>query len=194
MRDETFTRCFGSGEALYENYHDHEWGVPVHDERELFERLCLEAFQCGLSWGLVLRRREGMSDALAGFDAETLARFGPPDVERLLHDDRMLKNRLKIEAVIHNAQVLLDLHEGGDSLEQVMWSHRPVTHARPASFADMPSQTLESQALTADLKRLGFKFVGPVTMYATMQAIGIVNDHLVGCPAGDVIEQKGAAS
>jgi len=172
---------------MYEEYHDHEWGVPIHDERELFERLVLEAFQCGLSWSLVLKRREGMRAALDGFDEHAIAAYGPDDVERLLRDDRMLKNRRKIEAIVRNARAVAALHEAGGTLEQVLWAAKPATHERPASDGQMAVSSPQAEALARELKGLGFSFVGPVTMYATMQAIGVVNDHIVGCPAGDAL-------
>ena len=190
MGDERTTfRCFGTGDPLSEAYHDQEWGVPIHDEDELFERLVLEGFQCGLSWSLVLRRREGLRDALAGFDPSVLANWGDDEIERLLTDERVIRNRNKIRAAVSNSRALLALHEAGGRLGELIWSARPETHERPQTFAEMAATTPQSDALARSLKRAGFRFVGPTTMYATMQAVGVVNDHLVGCPAGDDIER-----
>ena len=192
MGDEnTIFRCFGTGDPLSETYHDHEWGVPIHDEGELFERLVLEGFQCGLSWSLILRRREGLRGALAGFAPSVLAKWGDEDVERLLSDERVIRNRNKIRAALGNARALLKLHESGGRLGDLIWSSRPEAHQRPRTFAEMPATTRQAEDLARALKKAGFRFVGPTTMYATMQAVGVVNDHLVGCPAGDAIELSG---
>ena len=181
-------RCFGTGNPLYEAYHDQEWGRPVVGETALLERLALEAFQCGLSWSLVLRRRPGLREALAGFDPGALAAYDATDVERLMTDARVIRNRRKIEAAIANARATVALHDAGRTLAELIESHRPAVHARPRTFDDMPANTPESKALAKDLVKAGFRFVGPTTVYATMQAIGLVNDHLVGCPAGDEID------
>ncbi len=183
-------RCFGTGDPLYEDYHDHEWGVPVRGERDLFERVVLEGFQCGLSWSTVLRRRDALREAYAGFEPEILVSWGERDVERLLTDSRVLKNRRKIESVITNARTLVALHEAGDTLERLVWSFVPASHERPASPAEMPSRSPEGDALAKALKQAGFRFVGPTTAHATLQAIGVVNDHAVGCLAGDAIEAR----
>ena len=191
MGDENTTpaRCFGTGDPLTEAYHDHEWGVPIRDDGELFERVVLEGFQCGLSWSLILRRRDGLREAFAGFDPSVLASWGDDDVERLLTDERVIRNRNKIRAAVLNARALLALHEAGERLGELIWSARPSAHARPHTFAEMPSTTPQAEALARDLKRRGFRFVGPTTVYAAMQAVGVVNDHLVGCPAGDAIDR-----
>lgn len=177
-------RCFGTGDPLMEAYHDAEWGRPVHDERGLFERIALEGFQSGLSWAIVLRKRPGFRAAFARFDAPSVARFGDDDVARLLADAGIVRNRLKIEATIHNARALVALHEAGRTLDGVLWSHAPTApRQRPATWADVPATSPESVALARELKALGFRFVGPTTAYAAMQACGVVDDHLVGCPA-----------
>jgi len=181
-------RCFGTGNPLYEEYHDQEWGRPVVGEAALLERLVLEAFQCGLSWSLVLRRRAELREAFACFDPVLLAAYDDVDVERLMTDTRVIRNRRKIEAAIANARATVALHDAGRTLAELIESHRPAVHARPRTFDDMPANTPESKALAKDLVKAGFRFVGPTTVYATMQAIGLVNDHLVGCPAGDEID------
>jgi len=184
-------RCFGSGDPLYETYHDDEWGVPVHGERELFERVVLEGFQCGLSWSIVLKRRDGLREAYAGFDPEVLATWGDDDVERLMTDDRVFKNRQKIRSAITNARALLSLHNDGQTLDDLVWSLRPQIHDRPVTFDDVQTRSPEGDDLARRLKRAGFTFVGPVTAHATLQAVGVFNDHLVDCPAGDAIAALG---
>jgi DNA-3-methyladenine glycosylase I len=178
------TRCFGDGDPLYERYHDEEWGRPVTDERGLFERMSLEAFQSGLSWATILRKREHFRAAFADFDPEAVARFGDDDVARLLADAGIVRNRAKIEATIANARATVALHADGRSLHELIWErHRPAPRAAPPeSFADVPTQVPESVALAKELKRRGFRFVGPTTLYALMQATGVVDDHLAGCP------------
>ena len=183
-------RCFGDGDPQMAAYHDEEWGRPVLGETALFERLCLEAMQSGLSWSIVLRRREGMRDAFAGFEPEALARFGEADVERLLGDARVIRNRRKIEAVIGNARAMLDLREQGRPLDELVWSFRPEPAAAPESWQDVPASTEASKALAKELKRAGFVFVGPTTAYATMQAAGLVNDHLAACPVRASVEDE----
>ncbi|MCB2176000.1 MAG: DNA-3-methyladenine glycosylase I [Actinomycetales bacterium] len=178
-------RCFGDGDPLYERYHDTEWGVPVHGEHELFERVCLEAFQSGLAWITILRKRESFRAAFAGFDPERVAAFDRADVERLLADAGIVRNRAKIDATIANARAVLALRDAGRTLSDLVWSHAPaerVREPRAATFAEVPAATPESTALAKELKRAGFRFVGPTTAYATMQACGLVDDHLAGCP------------
>lgn len=177
-------RCFGDGDPLYERYHDDEWGRPVHGEVELYERFALEAFQSGLAWITVLRKRETFRAAFAGFDPEVVAEYGEDDVARLLADPGIVRNRLKVEAAIHNARALLDLHAAGRTLDELVWSHAPAVRVpvpRPTTFAEVPAQTPESVALAKALKAAGFRFVGPTTAYAAMQACGLVDDHLAGC-------------
>jgi DNA-3-methyladenine glycosylase I len=176
-------RCFGDGDPLYERYHDEEWGRPVGDERGLFERLSLEAFQSGLAWITILRKRDAFRTAFANFEPDAVARFGAADVERLLGDPGIVRNRAKIEATIANARATVALRAAGTPLAELIAAHRPAPRPAPESFADVPSQTPETVALARELKRRGFRFVGPTTLYALMQACGLVNDHLAGCPA-----------
>jgi DNA-3-methyladenine glycosylase I len=176
-------RCFGDGDPLYERYHDEEWGAPVRDDGLLFERLSLEAFQSGLAWITILRKREGFRHAFEGFDPAIVARFDEHDVERLLGDAGIVRNRAKIEATIANARALLALHEANETLTDLVWRHAPTDpREAAASLADLPASTPESTALARELRRRGFRFVGPTTAYASMQACGVVNDHLAGCP------------
>lgn len=175
-------RCFGTGDPLMEAYHDEEWGRPVHDEEALFERIALEGFQSGLSWAIVLRKRPGFRAAFAGFDPAAVAGFGDDDVARLLADPGIVRNGAKIAATIQNARALVGLHEAGRTLDEVLWGHRPESaRPRPATWADVPATSPESVALAKELKSLGFRFVGPTTAYASMQACGVVDDHLAGC-------------
>jgi len=177
-------RCFGDGDPLYAAYHDDEWGLPVTDEHGLYERLCLESFQSGLSWLVILRKRPRFRETLAGFDPEVVARFGEADVQRLLLDAGIVRNRAKIEATIANARATLALRNGPRDLVELVWEHRPsrgIGHPVPASLRDVPAHVPESAALAKALKREGFRFLGPTTVYATMQACGLVNDHVAGC-------------
>jgi DNA-3-methyladenine glycosylase I len=182
--DDGELRCFGADDPLYRAYHDEEWGRPVLDERGLYERISLEAFQSGLAWITILRKRDNFRAAFDGFDPERVARYGSDDVARLLADAGIVRNRLKVEAAIANARAVLDLRDAGTPLPQVVWAHRadPARPA-PASFGELPAVTPESTALAKTLKRHGFRFVGPTTAYAAMQACGLVNDHLAGCVA-----------
>jgi len=177
-------RCFGDGDPLYERYHDEEWGVPVRDERGLYERISLEAFQSGLAWITILRKRDNFRAAFDAFDPEVVARYGPDDVARLLADVGIVRNRLKVEATIANARAVLDLRDAGTPLPEVVWAHRPdPARPAPAGWGDVAPLTPESTALAKTLKKHGFRFVGPTTAYASMQACGLVNDHLAGCIA-----------
>jgi DNA-3-methyladenine glycosylase I len=189
----TVVRCFGSGDPLYEAYHDDEWGRPVRDERGLFERISLEAFQSGLSWLTILRKREAFRAAFAGFDPEAVARFGKRDVARLLADAGIVRNRLKVEATIANAKATVALRETGRPLDELVWSFVPAPRPAAARLADLPAVTPESTALAKELKRHGFRFVGPTTAYASMQACGLVNDHIAGCVARAATERAQAA-
>lgn len=169
--------CLG-GSAEYLAYHDEEWGRPVRDDVGMFERLCLEAFQSGLSWLTILRKRENFRTAFRGFDIESVAGFGPGDVARLLADPGIVRNRAKIQAAIGNARAALVLPEG---LAALVWKYAGGQASAPLTLDDVPSWTPESKALSADLRRHGFSFTGPVTAYATLQACGVVDDHLSGC-------------
>jgi DNA-3-methyladenine glycosylase I len=166
------------------SYHDTEWGRELRGDRELFERMSLEAFQSGLSWAIILRKREGFRAAFAGFDPQLVAAFDDDDVARLLGDAGIVRNRLKIEATISNARTLVQLDE---SFTDLLWSFAPPTAPAPVTYGDVPATTPESIAMAKALKKLGFRFVGPTTAYALMQATGMVNDHLAGCVARDAI-------
>jgi DNA-3-methyladenine glycosylase I len=176
-------RCaWGDSAPDYRPYHDDEWGRPVTDDVRLFEKLCLEGFQSGLSWLTILRKRENFRAAFAGFDIETVAAFGEHDVARLLADAGIVRHRGKIEAAIANAVAARAMQADGESLAELIWSYAPTGRRRaPRSLDDLPAITPESTALSKELKRRGFRFVGPTTAYATMQACGVVNDHLAGC-------------
>jgi DNA-3-methyladenine glycosylase I len=172
-------RCdWGDSTPDYAAYHDAEWGVPLRGDNALFERLSLEAFQSGLSWAIILRKREGFRAAFDGFDPATVAKYDDADVERLLGDAGIVRNRLKIEATINNARAIEAMDE---SFSDLLWSFAPPPRPAPATFADVPAQTVESAAMAKELKRRGFRFVGPTTAYALMQATGMVDDHLAGC-------------
>jgi DNA-3-methyladenine glycosylase I len=173
-------RCWwGASSEEYAAYHDREWGKPVRDDGALYEKLCLEAFQSGLSWITILRKRENFRAAFAGFEIERVASFGDDDVARLMGDPGIVRNRAKIEAAIVNARVAREV-----DLTELLWSFAPESRPRPKSRADVPAVTPESKAMAKELKKRGFKFVGPTTAYALMQACGLVDDHIAGCPAG----------
>lgn len=170
-------------DPLYVDYHDEDWGVPSHDDRHLFEMVVLEGAQAGLSWATILRKRERYRAAFAGFDAEAVARFGPTDVERLLADPGIVRNRLKVESAIANARATLAVREELGSLDAYLWSFvdgAPVVN-RFERLADIPAETPVSRAMSKDMKRRGFRFVGPTVCYALMQSVGLVNDHEVAC-------------
>jgi DNA-3-methyladenine glycosylase I len=186
-------RCFGDNDPLYARYHDEEWGRPVLDERGLYERVSLEGFQSGLSWLTILRKRESFRAAFADFDPELVAAFGPADVDRLLADAGIVRNRQKIEATIANARALLALRDAGTSFPELVLAHRPPERAAPLSGSEIPSSTPESTALAKALRLAGFRFVGPTTAYALQQAAGHVNDHLAGCPVRPDVEAARAA-
>ena len=188
-------RCWPTTDPLYIAYHDEEWGRPVRDEQRLLERLCLEGFQSGLSWITILRKRERFRAAFRGFDPEQVARFGDDDVQRLMGDAGIVRNRAKIEATIANARATLALHDAGQTLDALLWSFMPAVAApAPRSLQEMPATTPESKALARELKRRGFRFVGPTTAYALMQATGIVNDHLAGCHVRAAVEADRAGA
>ncbi len=173
--------AWAATDPLLREYYDTEWGMPVRDERGVFERVSLEAFQAGLSWATILRKRPAFRDAFAGFDPDAVAGFGEADVDRLLADARIVRNRAKVLATITNARATVRLRDTVDGgLAGLVWSYRPESTPRPHRFADIPTQSEQSVALAGDLKRRGFRFVGPTTMYALMEAIGIIDTHLVG--------------
>jgi DNA-3-methyladenine glycosylase I len=174
-------RCWTTADPSYIAYHDEEWGRPVLDERGLLERLCLEGFQSGLSWLTILRKRENFRAAFADFEPERVARFGQREVERLLDDTGIVRHRGKIEAAIANARGTIALRERGTPLPELVWTHRPSPGRAPSGPSDWAATTPESVALSKTLKRAGFRFVGPTTVYAAMQACGVVNDHLATC-------------
>lgn len=179
------------GDPLYRAYHDEEWGRPSRDERHLFELLVLEGAQAGLSWSTILRKRESYRRAFVGFDPDAVAGFGEADVTRLLADAGIVRNRLKVESAITNAGAVLSLRERGDSFVDVLWGFvggEPLDR-RPANLGELPAETAESRAMSRELKRRGFRFVGPTVCYAFMQATGLVNDHVVGCAAGEEIRR-----
>jgi len=180
LTDAARPRCAWAADApvVYRDYHDHEWGRPLRGAVALFERMSLEAFQSGLSWLTILRKRENFRRAFNGFDIEAVAGFGERDVTRLMADPGIVRNRAKIEATISNARVAADLDE---DLSDLLWSFAPPPRPRPATMADVASWTSESTALARELKRRGFRFVGPTTAYALMQATGMVDDHEQAC-------------
>ena len=189
------SRCFGDGDPLYERYHDEEWGFPVLDERGLFEKLTLEAFQSGLSWRTILNKRDAFRRAFADFDPDAVARFGDADVDRLLGDASIVRNRAKIEATLANARATVALRATGEPLDALIRAHVPgAQDPPPATWADVDSTTPETVALARELKRRDFRFVGPTTLYALMQACGMVDDHLAGCPARPAVERARRAS
>jgi DNA-3-methyladenine glycosylase I len=186
-------RCWWAvGSPEYMAYHDDEWGRPVVSDDALYEKLCLEGFQSGLSWITILRKRENFRAAFAGFHIEAVARFGKRDVNRLMGDAGIVRNRLKIEAAIENARAAASLD---GSLTELVWGYREARPRAPRSRADLAAITPASTALSKDLKKRGFRFVGPTTVYATMQACGIVNDHMAGCRVrGEVGREQRAVS
>lgn len=184
MADDGKVRCgWALKDPLYVRYHDREWGVPLHDDRRLFEFLILEGAQAGLSWITILRKRDGYRRAFADFDAEKVARFGKRDIERLLRNEEIVRNRLKIDAAIQNARAFLDVREAEGSFDRFLWrlvDRKPIQN-RFKKLGEVPAETRESRALSAELKKKGFRFVGPTICYAFMQAVGLVNDHIVAC-------------
>jgi DNA-3-methyladenine glycosylase I len=182
-------RCWPASDTLYVAYHDEEWGRPVTDERGLYERLCLEGFQSGLSWLTILRKRENFRRAFAEFDPDVVARFTERRVERLLGDAGIVRHRGKIEAAIANARGVLSLRKGGTPLHELVWSFAPADYAQPRTTANWQAQTPESKELSKQLKAAGFRFVGPTTVWAAMQACGVVNDHLATCWVRDEVER-----
>jgi DNA-3-methyladenine glycosylase I len=186
VSDDGLVRCGwadlrpGPNFELYRDYHDQEWGRPLRGGMALFERMSLEAFQSGLSWLIILRKRENFRRAFSGFDIEKVALFTDADVQRLLADEGIVRNRAKIEATIANARVAADMGSP-DELSELLWSFAPPRRARPVDGSEIPSASSESKAMAKELKRRGFRFVGPTTAYALMQATGMVDDHLRDC-------------
>jgi DNA-3-methyladenine glycosylase I len=186
-------RCsWGVGDPLYEPYHDTEWGRPVTDDRRLFEKIVLEGFQAGLAWITVLRKRERFREVFHGFEIARVAAMGQSDIDVLLDDAGIIRHRGKIEAAISNAGAALDLIDAEGSLSGFVWSYAPAERSAPESFAAVPAVTGVSTALRKELKRRGWRFVGPTTIYAFMQAMGLVNDHLVGCHVREACEAEHA--
>ena len=169
------------GDELYERYHDREWGRPVKDERAIFEKLCLEGFQAGLSWLTILKKREAFREAFRGFEPELVATFSSRDIQRLMKNEGIVRNRAKIESAINNARILCAMNEQGESLSKLVWSHAVARKSPPRTLSQLKAVTPESVALSKELKKRGFSFVGPTTLYAAMQSLGVVNDHVVGC-------------
>ncbi|WP_077088360.1 DNA-3-methyladenine glycosylase I [Mycobacterium rhizamassiliense] len=186
MKDDELVRCGwaslrpGPDFDLYRNYHDQEWGRPLRGRVALFERMSLEAFQSGLSWLIILRKRENFRRAFSGFDVEKVAGYGDADVERLMADAGIVRNRAKIDATIANARAIAELGSSED-LSDLLWSFAPPPRPRFADASEIPAATAESKAMAAELKRRGFRFVGPTTAYALMQATGMVDDHIAAC-------------
>ena len=181
--DDGITRCWWCGaDPLYVAYHDEDWGRPVRDERELFEKLILDGAQAGLAWITILRKREGYRRAFDGFDPERIAAYGDDDVARLLADPGIVRNRQKVAAAIGNANALLAMHEAGETLVDLVWSHQPKPRKRPLEPGDdFPVTNDEAVALSKALQKRGWKFVGPTIVYAFMQAVGVIDDHIAGC-------------
>ena len=189
LGDDGIPRCWWAGsDPLYVDYHDNEWGYTVRNDTRLFEKLCLEGFQAGLAWITILRKRENFRAAFKGFDIPTVAAFGPDDVEALLLDAGIVRHRGKIESTINNAERAIALQQEFGSLSEYVWSHAEKPAPAPRTIEDLPAKTAASTALSKDLKKRGWSFIGPTTVYAFMQAMGLVNDHLVGC---DIREQVG---
>jgi DNA-3-methyladenine glycosylase I len=176
----------------YRAYHDAEWGRPVADEDRVYELLCLEGFQAGLSWLTILRKRRAFREAFASFDPAVVARFDERDVERLLGDPGIVRHRGKIAAAITNARATLELRDEGRTLAALVWSHEPRPRRPSATMGGLEAVTPESKALSSELRRNGFAFVGPTTVYSAMQALGVVNDHLAGCDVRGVVDEERA--
>ena len=191
LGEDGIARCaWGSGDPLYEAYHDDEWGRAVTDDARLFEKLCLEGFQAGLAWITVLRKRERFREVFAGFDPEAVVAYGEKDVERLLGDAGIIRHRCKIESTINNAGRALELIDEFGSIAGYVWPQAPEPRPAPVGYGDLPAKTDVSTALSKDLKKRGWSFVGPTTVYAFMQAMGLVNDHMAGCHVRDACEAE----
>jgi DNA-3-methyladenine glycosylase I len=187
-------RCFGTGDPAMEAYHDLEWGVPVRDDRLLFEHLTLDMFQAGLSWRTILHKRPAFRRAFAGFEPERVARFGARERRRLLADAGIVRNRLKIEAAVSNARIYLRLREQGLAFSDFLWSFtggRTIRRRRPRRWAQVPTTSPQAEAMARALRELGFRFAGPTICYAFMQAVGMVDDHLAGCFRAQELDAAG---
>ncbi|MDR2866320.1 MAG: DNA-3-methyladenine glycosylase I [Methanomassiliicoccaceae archaeon] len=185
-------RCFGNGDELYEEYHDNEWGRPVHDDIKLFEMLTLEAMQAGLSWITVLRKRETFRIAFDNFDPEKVSKYDQRKVEELMQDPGIIRNRLKIESTIDNAKAILEVQKKYGSFDKLIWSYvdnKPIV-GKWERFEDMPLLIPLATKISKDLKKMGFRFVGPMTVQSFIQAVGIVNDHLKECPVHEEMEKR----
>ena len=183
-------RCFGTGDPQYEHYHDREWGFPIVEERPLYELLCLELFQSGLSWLTILHKREAFRAAFRNFEPDVVSRFRAADVKRLLADASIVRNRAKIDACIANATAVQGLHRSGQTLAEWFWSASDGSGQGAGALRELPSTTSASVALAKRLKSAGFRFVGPTTVYSTMQSCGVVNDHLAACPVRPKAERQ----
>jgi DNA-3-methyladenine glycosylase I len=191
--EDQLPRCpWGTSTPEYQAYHDQEWGRPVGDDNRVFEKLCLEGFQAGLSWLTILRKREGFRQAFASFDPAVVAGFEQVDVDRLLGDAGIVRNRAKILATIANAQATVRLRDQGVSLAALVWKSEPPTSQMLRGAADIPASTPESKTLSVELRKHGFRFVGPTTVYAAMQSLGVVNDHLSGCHVREAVAAERA--
>lgn len=189
--DDGRTRCqWCVCDPTYVRYHDEEWGVPVTEDDRLFEKICLEGFQCGLSWLTILKRREGFREAFAEFDFDKISGWNSDRIDRLVQDESIIRHRGKISATIHNASRAIEMREREGSLSRFFWQFAPRTSAIPKSHSQIPAITDESTRMSRELKKRGWKFVGPTTCYAFMQAMGMVNDHLVGCDDRERVEKQ----
>ncbi len=189
-------RCWNTTNPLYVSYHDEEWGVPVHGDKKLFELLVLEGFQAGLTWELVLKRREALREAFSDFDPEIVAQYTKRKKESILNNPKVIRNRAKIDAAVNNAQKLIQIQKVYGTFDKYIWkfvNFAPLIHTLN-SMSQMPAQTDESRAMSKDLKQKGFKFVGPTICYAFMQAVGMVNDHLISCFRYEEITKAGVRS
>jgi len=191
--EDKLLRCsWAASTPELQRYHDQEWGRPVGDDDRVFEKVCLEGFQSGLSWLTILRKRDGFRRAFASFDPTVIADFDDADVDRLLADTGIVRNQAKIRATITNAQATIGLREKGISLAGLLWKYEPGASRAPTSMSALPASTPESKALSAELRNDGFRFVGPTTVYAAMQSLGVVNDHLVGCHFREIVQSSRA--
>jgi len=185
------TRCFGTGSPIYESYHDEEWGVPIHDDRHLFELLILEGAQAGLSWETILKRRETYRQAFDNFDIQRVANYGAPKVESLLQDEGIIRNKLKVNAAIKNAKAVLEIQQEHGSFDAYLWGFVYGAPLQPdwESMSEVPAETAISTSLSKDLKKRGMSFVGPTIIQAFMQSTGMTNDHQTSCPRHEACKE-----